>query len=186
MFLTRAAYERTSRMEAARSGDCPPSGSDEMLDGSELPSGALLLAGRRKRWEREFVMGRIVLVLGGRLRNPDASSRVRRPLAAESSSESLAVASVIADGVEEAVLKLNRGYVEEEGVDKEDINSITRPVTRPHINSVTRPHSGTRPKDYGLLPVNGCTFPFKRSHLPVNGCTFLDNIFTTRYDHEFE
>ena len=117
IFLTRAAYERTSRKEAARSGDSPPSGSDDMLDEQEVPFEALALLRdksvretRRKRWEREFVEERIVLVLGSRLRKPNASSRVRRPFAAESSSESLAVASVIADGVEEAVLKLNRGY----------------------------------------------------------------------------
>ena len=43
--------------------------------------------------------GRSVFVLGSCLRTPDASSRVRRPMATESSSESLAVVSFIAGGV---------------------------------------------------------------------------------------
>ena len=43
---------------------------------------------------------RIVLVLGSHLRKPDASSSVRRPLSAESTSESVAVASATEGGVE--------------------------------------------------------------------------------------
>ena len=43
---------------------------------------------------------RSVFVLGARLGTPNASSIVRRSLAAESSSESLAVASVMAGAVE--------------------------------------------------------------------------------------
>ena len=46
------------------------------------------------------LLERRVFVLGSRLTTPIASSSMRRPLAAESSSESLAVASVIAGGVE--------------------------------------------------------------------------------------
>ena len=46
------------------------------------------------------MMERSVFVLGLGRRKPSASSSVRRPLAAESSAESLAVASVIAGGVE--------------------------------------------------------------------------------------
>mmetsp|Transcript_68587 Transcript_68587/g.164125 ORF Transcript_68587/g.164125 Transcript_68587/m.164125 type:complete len:262 (-) Transcript_68587:21-806(-) len=74
--LTRAAYERTSLIEAESSGDCPLSGS--LLEPSEALS--------RK--------------LGSRLGEPNASSSVRHPPAAESSSESLAVASAMAGGVE--------------------------------------------------------------------------------------
>ena len=51
---------------------------------------------KRQRYDFEFVVERIVFVLCSRLRKPNASSSVRRPLAAAASSESLAVASVIA------------------------------------------------------------------------------------------
>ena len=54
----------------------------------------------RQRYAFEFLVERIVFVLGSRVRKPNASSSVRRPLAAESSSESLAVASTTAGGVE--------------------------------------------------------------------------------------
>ena len=57
----------------------------------------------RQRYAFEFLVERIVLVLGSRVRKPNASSSLRRPLAAESSSESLAVASATAGGVEVVV-----------------------------------------------------------------------------------
>lgn len=85
-------------MEAARSGDFPPSGSEGLLGGSAVLS-RLLEVSRERKW-REFLVERIVFVLGSHLRKPNASSSVRRPRAAESSSESLVVASATEGGVE--------------------------------------------------------------------------------------
>jgi len=83
-------------VEAARSSaDSPPSGSDALLDGAR-GSGLLEEVPKRQRYDFEFVVGRIVFELGWRLRKPNASSSVRRALAAASSSVSLAVASAIA------------------------------------------------------------------------------------------
>jgi hypothetical protein len=92
--LTFAAYERTSRMEAARSGDSSLLGSDTLSESYEAWIKLL-----EDRYERAFLVERSVFVLGLRRTKPNASSTVRRSLAAESSSESLAVASVIAGGV---------------------------------------------------------------------------------------